>query len=584
MLIYFIIFSFYIELSYSLPFCKESLNYCSKCNKVTKLCEKCEKDIFSPDNYGGCQPIKKCILGKGHCLECELDSNLCKTCEERYYPDENGGCSYTTDCELSYQGECIQCKEDLILVGSDIKICKSLNSDDLINCENINLINGLCESCKSGFFLNSGDRKCIKTENCHQSSFGICNKCSSGYYLDKKEDTCKEQNGTLQNCKLTLDGISCEICDDDYYFNERGICIDINYCEKEAPYAKCQKCIEGYFPTSYGDSCTKEKNCYLGNKDNGLCYQCQNEYYIDFSDGKCKSNREENEYKYCRTVDGECYECIYGTYLGTDNRCSLSRFCEESDKGICIQCFEKYHLGLDNICTEVEKCIYTDFNGVCTECENNYYYNRTSKMCELEKEKFENCQITNFEGTSCDKCKNNFYLNKTDHLCYSNKEKNDFYKCIYTSDDGDHCIACSEGYFIGYIDHKCTTMEGCDISENEYKCLKCDFDFYCFDSKTGRCEINDAIISEEKQFYFKCNKTNQEGNSCEICLNGYELENGLCIDNSHCSEKDGDGKCLKCKTFDEDFYYHCLNSYFECVETNFDGCEICNIVITLTIL
>ena len=576
MLIRFIIFYTIIKLCISIPSCIETINHCSLCNNVTKLCLKCEKDIFVPDINGGCEPIKKCFPGKGYCLECESDSLLCKTCEEKYYPDENGGCSYATDCKIAYQGECIQCKEDLILIGSDIKICKSLNTEDLKNCENVNIINGRCKSCKSEFYLNTGDKKCIKTENCYESSFGVCNKCSDGYYLDKRDGKCKEQNINFQNCQQTLDGISCDICDDDYYFNEDGKCIDINYCEKEAPFVKCQKCINGYFPTIYGDSCTKEENCYLGNKDFGLCYQCESEYYIDFSDGKCKSNREDNNFKYCRAADGECYECVYGTYLGTDNKCSLSRFCEESYIGRCIRCLEKYHLGMDNICSEVDKCIYTDFYGVCTECENNYFYNRTSKICELEKENFANCKITTFEGTHCDKCKNDYYLNKTDHLCYSNKEKNEFFKCIFTSDDGSHCSGCAEGYFIGYIDHKCTTIEGCDISENENKCIKCDSDYFCFDSKTERCEINDEIISEDKKFYFKCNKTNQEGNSCEICLDHYELKDGLCIDNSHCIDKNEEGKCLKCTTYEEDYYYHCLNSDFECVETFFDGCDICN--------
>ena len=83
------------------PVCKENTNYCLRCNNVTKICQKCEKDIFIPDNEGGCVPSKKCILGKGHCLECEDNSFLCKVCEDRYFPDENGGCSYSNDCEIS---------------------------------------------------------------------------------------------------------------------------------------------------------------------------------------------------------------------------------------------------------------------------------------------------------------------------------------------------------------------------------------------------------------------------------------------------------------------------------------------------
>ena len=63
-----------------------------------------------------------------------------------------------------------------------LKICKSLNTEDFNNCEDINIENGKCQSCKEGYYLNSGDNKCIKTDNCTESSFGICKKCNSGYY------------------------------------------------------------------------------------------------------------------------------------------------------------------------------------------------------------------------------------------------------------------------------------------------------------------------------------------------------------------------------------------------------------------
>ena len=29
----------------------------------------------------------------------------------------------------------------------------------------------------------------------------------------------------------------------------------------------------------------------------GICLQCEEGYYIDFKDGKCKSNEENNEFK-----------------------------------------------------------------------------------------------------------------------------------------------------------------------------------------------------------------------------------------------------------------------------------------------
>ena len=576
MLIYFILL-IYNKISFSSSICEEGLNFCLKCNPITKLCYKCENDILIPDKKGGCEGVKKCTLENNYCLECEENGSLCKVCEYGYFPDKNGGCSYSNFCKISYKGECLICNEDFILIGEDIKLCKSLYSDDLKNCEKINLSNGFCSSCKEGYYFNIGDRKCIKTQYCQQSSFGICNKCIKNYYLDKKEDKCKEQNGNFLNCALTINGKNCDICDNDYYFNEEGRCIEINYCAKEEGTLKCEKCISGYYLTELRNSCTKEKNCHYGNKDLGICIECNPDFYLDYRDGMCKSNTEENDFIYCKEADGKCIKCTYYTNLGEDNRCSWSKNCVESNKGNCILCSENYHLTLNSKCTDLDKCIYTDFYDSCLECEDNYYYNRTSKECEIiMSDNFTNCKITSYDGEVCDRCKNNYYINKVDNLCYSNLEKNNFYKCYFTDDNGEHCDGCVEDYYLGYIDYKCSTIEGCDISENENKCSQCESEYYCLDVKSGKCEINDEIEDESKKFYFKCNRTNEEGTACEVCLDGLELKNGLCVENYHCEEKNESGNCKKCKNYVGDYYHHCLNRDFGCVETYFDFCEECN--------
>ena len=124
------------------------------------------------------------------------------------------------------------------------------------------------------------------------------------------------------------------------------------------------------------------------------------------------------------------------------------------------------------------------------------------------------------------------------------------------------CIRCTEGYYIGRKDHNCSSIEGCILSENVDKCLECD-EFYSYNVKTGRCEVNDRIISEEKKFYYRCNITNKEGNGCEFCIDGYEADkNGICVDKEHCVETNGDGSCKKCQN--DDYGTFCANKYFGC--------------------
>ena len=569
-----------LEIITSAPLCIVGTNYCSKCHPVTKLCIKCEKDIYIPDDYGGCKNAHICIKGNNHCLECTEEAKLCKKCEESYFPDENGGCSYTDNCEISYEGDCIKCKGDFILIGktenntlvNEIKICKSLTSEDLKNCEEINIENGKCLQCKNGYYLSNDNNKCTSTQNCDESTFGVCSRCSPGFYLDKKHQNCLMQEGVFQHCRESLNGKSCDICEDFYFFDGEGICCGTNYCEKRGEFYRCEKCIDGYYFTISRDSCTKEKNCYFGNKDFGTCHICDDDYYIDFKDGKCKSNLEDNDLKYCEAAEGKCKECIYGYYLDMNNKCCLSKHCSESYLGTCIVCQDNYYLGKDNRCIDVQHFIYSNEKEECLECENNYYYNRGGNNCKIAEGKFKNCKIGNENG-NCEKCKDDYYLNRKDNLCYSNSGSGPFYKCAISDSNGEKCNQCIDNYYLGYLDDKCSTIEGCDMSENENKCLVCNEYYYCLNLKDHKCYSNGEITDEKTKFYYNCNNTNEEGTMCANCLEGYELnEQGLCIDEESCLIKEG-GVCKKCR---EDWIYLCLNDFFGCIHSYSDHCSECS--------
>ena len=575
---------FICKLIFIYPFCKEGENNCLKCNQVSKLCIKCNNDKFIPNNSGGCEHIKTCTLGKNHCMECNQENTLCNICEKDYYPDKIGGCSYTENCYISENGKCLECNNGYILIGIDqyyddaLKICKSLNSDDLINCERIKISDGSCLLCKEGYYLNKLDKKCINITNCEESSFGICKKCNKYYYLDKKENKCKEQKDIFLYCKETINGEKCDICEDGFYFDNYGNCVRMVFCEKGKIFGQCKKCLSGYYLTSHADSCTPEKNCYKGHKDLGICLSCKDNYYIDKNDGKCKLNIENNEFLYCKSAKDVCYECIFGYEIGEDNKCSTSYNCLESINGTCIKCKNEYYMGFDNRCNSLEHCIYSNkYYDECIECEDNYFYDRKNKTCLIAEKNFTNCK-SGYEGSYCINCKNDFYLNQTDKLCYSNKEYGKYYKCAEVNSLDEKCVSCIDNYYLGIEDNKCSTIEGCDLSVNENRCLKCN-EKYALDLNTGKCERNDEIESEEKTIYYRCNMTNLEGTACEICIDGYILSsNGLCVDDIHCIEKK-DGICQKCQNDENDIF--CLNNLFGCVDIYDEGCLECNNILDL---
>ena len=578
---------FYILLiSYKIIICSkciEGQNFCKMCNPVTKLCAICDNNnVLKPDENGGCEGIKKCEIGKNYCSECQNNEILCLTCEEGYFPDENGGCSYANNCEISNEGICIKCKTDFILIGQNtynniydnIKICKYNKSEEFKNCEFINKEKGLCQQCSQGYYLTGKDRKCTKVQNCAESKFGICKFCNIGYYLDKSQEKCIQQKDSFLHCKITLDGENCDTCMDNYYFDEKGECISNNFCLSEKDYF-CEKCVSGFF-LSESYECTQEKNCKVGKKDLGICALCNDNYYIDYKDGKCKSNLEDNDFKFCKIADDDmCSKCIEGYYLAKDYKCTPSQNCLEADKGKCLICENNYYLGLDNICNSVDHCIYSNSQGQCIECEDNYYYDTDNITCKISDEKFMNCK-SGIEKIYCNICKNNFYINKTDHLCYSNLNNDKFYKCSATDFKGELCVSCVEGYYLGSKDFLCTTIEGCEISENLNKCLKCDSNFYCLDKKLGKCENNYKIEKEENKIYYKCNMTNDDGTKCQKCVeeDKYILNNeGICIDDKHCIEKK-DGICQKC--LNERFDSYCLNNIFGCMHSFYENCLECN--------
>ena len=96
--------------------CQEGLYNCFSCNPTRNLCAKCDKDIYEPDDKGGCKLFKKCIIGNNHYLECSEKTNLCSKCKEGYFYDGIGRCSYIDNFMESEIGKCIICKDNYILM------------------------------------------------------------------------------------------------------------------------------------------------------------------------------------------------------------------------------------------------------------------------------------------------------------------------------------------------------------------------------------------------------------------------------------------------------------------------------------
>ena len=578
---FFFLFSFLSIISTIISFiCEINTNHCLKCNSVTNLCTKCDLDIYIPNSNGGCTNSNHCQMGKNYCNECNTEENLCIKCELGYFPDGNGGCSYTDNCLISYKGECLECKDEFILIGKKMeeengfKFCKYNSSIDFINCKEINTTTGLCDLCEDNYYLNTGDKRCIKTKNCYESIFGICTECNAGFYLNKKEEECKTKEYPFILCKETLDGEKCEKCDDDAFLAEDGKCVDTNYCSVSYnTKLNCKQCIQGYYLTKDKRACTNEINCKTADKETGLCVDCLDGYYLT-KNRKCESNKENDIFKHCKIAKEDfCTECEWGFYLGVDNQCSPSPNCTETINGECISCEDGFFLGKDNICTTVEHCSKSDYYKNCVECEENYYFDLSDKTCKESTNNFLNCLESNMEGEKCNKCRKNYYLSLIDYLCYSNEEKGKFYKCEISTMNGEECYKCIDGYYSGLKDNKCTEAYVCLYSNEEHICQECRED-YCLNKKNGKCFKNYEIGDEN--IYFKCLNTNEDGTKCEKCVQNYEVrENGLCINLNDCEDIENE-ICKKCNIKDYEDNLLCSNKFYGCLETLAENCLRCD--------
>lgn len=63
----------------------------------------------------------------------------------------------------------------------------------------------------------------------------------------------------FKHCKESIDGITCSVCEDNYFFDDDNLCTIVKYCSKSKSPYECEECISGYYLTEYEESCTPEK-------------------------------------------------------------------------------------------------------------------------------------------------------------------------------------------------------------------------------------------------------------------------------------------------------------------------------------
>jgi hypothetical protein len=149
-----------------------------------------------------------------------------------------------------------------------------------------------CNTCEAPYTLVDYN-KCEKNPPCKTMIEGKCTYCYSYYYLSN--GICKKI--TIDHCIAVSDSdtTTCTICENRYYL-ENGVCKENPEGCTNMESGKCQDC-DGEHTLENGQCKKRYTNkidhCSKYNTDD--CYECDTNYILDSSTGKCKDLCKERQ-------------------------------------------------------------------------------------------------------------------------------------------------------------------------------------------------------------------------------------------------------------------------------------------------
>ena len=524
---------------------------CLKCSKEDK-CLICDQTEFYKKNEK--EECEKKILD--NCVEMNMDGN-CLNCETNYYLDGvKKKCVFLENSKkiencFSYDPSqnCGLCKSEYFVYAG---ICRNIEKK-IDNCE-FYLENGKCTECKEGFLLDFEGKSCEiieDTKNCLYFSKVDCHTCQPGFvknknlYLknifkynsdsdtEKVIDFIKQDNKNFQkrneicektiieNCIEFMTFKTCKICAPNYYLNDLKTCSSfpitvIENCLEYTSNTKCKRCQNKFFLESIYECkpVLEIEKCvsYNGSINTSICILCEGN---NFSLGKTCSTRT-NDVKNCKELnpsDDNCKVCENGFNLSEDS----------------LVCF-----------SVIANCVnYSNVDNVfsCEKCQDGFFLN--NKLC--KQGTILNCAIYTAESTPtsqiCKSCINKYDL-KTG-VCV--KVSSSINGCdIYQNQQ--NCLICDKIYFNFLITKKCFTLTpitkciSYQLGSNPLKCDACE--------STYIPNVEKTIC--EKMSVSNC-KSGPNLSTCDVCEKNYALKNSLCypiLDHMdlNCNESDINNK------------------------------------------
>lgn len=400
---------------------------------------------------------------------------------------------------------------------------------------------------------------CESISNCKTSlEYNKCQECEDNFVLQydsTAENSWKTKaefcvSNTLVGCLVgETDGI-CYRCKDGYILNTMGICdlvMQDERCKEKGPIISydnafdylndfpirlgCTKCKEGLLPvrlnfnpkycilntaikgTTIGDT-HSITNClkYKFNTTGLICSNCLNGYYLTIDGKKCITERTSNCLSY--QEQGSDYTC-----MGCKNKYYL-------DGGKCYK-------------GEIQGCLEYDNKENCVSCEGELIATR----------------INNNQFTIC------FDVSKSINNCLSNDLIESFKGIL-------KCTKCSNKSFPIYFDlaiktcGKFFTIVNCisyELSESfgssTFFCNECEPEYYTIKQFPSKCTVRTKFPIDN------CKEYSKYSDKCENCIEGFFLQDNLCILNPSgiqgCRIYKTREECLECDSNNYLFENNC---------------------------
>ncbi|EAR85946.3 hypothetical protein TTHERM_01178750 (macronuclear) [Tetrahymena thermophila SB210] len=580
--------------------CVENCLTCQDANNC-KVCIKGFNQYTLSNGNKVCEETSGCKTT--NCFSCiknsDLNLNKCVKCNPGYTLDSIGNCLVQNNCSSSqyysssdkacvnYQSLClmqvsgqynqwqacaqavstsiIKCPKEKTILIYELKNYKVLTCDCKVDycdvCQNAQT----CDSCKTGYQLNS------------QKTLCTFNACPQGQSKDPNSGFCVA-NCPGTNC-LTCNNTQCLSClsNANYYIDQSNpqncVTCNITNCQTCSGDGKCSVCVSGYTLSIDKLSCNScsVQNCIACQSNSStLCSQCAPNYLKSGDSTYCACNV--NGCLKCQQNDGsKCLTCA-NNYIQNNNLCQCQvnncQICNPIDGAKCLLC----NAGLtyntqNNTCyCPIKNCISCSNQvGQCQTCQLYYLLSSDSQNCTCN---LLNCQICDpNDGSICLQCNTGYTVDSNTNQC-----KSTIKNCLTTQpNSSNQCQFCQNNYLLDSSQQCQCQVDNCQIcSPNDGK--------LCDVCKSG---YNKNINSQCQSSLLNCLAINANDiTKCQVCQKNYQLDSSF---QCQCQAQN----CKSCSSSDGNICLQCSQGYVLDQSTNqyqttkqcvcsVQNCQICS--------